>query len=262
MIEKMNGVSCKLVDNEWAIYYDMAMTMLEEIIANNKAGKSTVMIVPVGPTQQYPILADMVNRLGVSLKNVHFFNMDEYMLSPTEVIDYNDPMSFHYRMENEFYSRVNPELVMPENQRHFPEPGKEAEYDALIEELGGVDLCLGGLGINGHVAFNEAAEEDDPITPDEFADLPTRVLPISRETKTINAYGYQRGDLRGMPQWCITIGMRQIINSRKIYIALNRPWQNGPFKHAVFGHQQGQLPASLLRRNPNLTYCSIKEIMY
>ena len=47
MIEKMNGVSCKLVDNEWAIYYDMAMTMLEEIIANNKAGKSTVMIVPV-----------------------------------------------------------------------------------------------------------------------------------------------------------------------------------------------------------------------
>ena len=146
MIEKMNGVSCKLVDNEWAIYYDMAMTMLEEIIANNKAGKSTVMIVPVGPTQQYPILADMVNRLGVSLKNVHFFNMDEYMLSPTEVIDYNDPMSFHYRMENEFYSRVNPELVMPESQRHFPEPGKEAEYDALIEELGGVDLCLGGQG--------------------------------------------------------------------------------------------------------------------
>ena len=262
MIEKMNGVSCKLVDNEWAIYYDMAMTMLEEIIANNKAGKSTVMIVPVGPTQQYPILADMVNRLGVSLKNVHFFNMDEYMLSPTEVIDYNDPMSFHYRMENEFYSRVNPELVMPESQRHFPEPGKEAEYDALIEELGGVDLCLGGLGINGHVAFNEAAEEEDPITPDEFADLPTRVLPISRETKTINAYGYQRGDLRGMPQWCITIGMRQIINSRKIYIALNRPWQNGPFKPAVFGPQQGQLPASLLRRNPNLTYCSIKEIMY
>lgn len=262
MIEKMNGVTCKVVDSEWGIYFDMAMTMLEEIIANNKAGKSTVMIVPVGPTQQYPILADLVNRLRVSLKNVHFFNMDEYMLSPTEVIAHDDPMSFHYRMEHEFYSLVDPELVMPESQRHFPEPGKEAEYDALIEELGGVDLCLGGLGINGHVAFNEAAEEDDPITPDAFAELPTRVLPISRETKTINAYGYQRGDLRGMPQWCITIGMRQIINSRKIYIALNRPWQNGPFKHAVFGPQQGQLPASLLRRNPNLTYCSIKEILY
>ena len=156
---------------------------------------------------------------------------------------------------------TDPALVMPKSQRHFPEPGKEAEYDGLIEKLGGVDLCLGGLGINGHVAFNEAAEEDDPISADGFAALGTRVLPISRETKTINAYGYQRGDLRGMPQWCITIGMRQILEARKIYIALNRPWQNGPFKHAVWDEETPQLPASLLRRNPNLTYCSTKEIM-
>jgi len=78
----------------------------------------------------------------------------------------------------------------------------------MIETLGGVDMCLGGLGINGHVAFNEPAETDDTITVEEFAALPTRVLPISRETKTINAYGYQRGDLRGMPEWCITIGMK------------------------------------------------------
>ena len=123
-----------------------------------------------------------------------------------------------------------------------------------------MDLCLGGLGINGHVAFNEAAEEDDAITADEFAALGTRVLPISRETRTINAYGYQRGDLRGMPEWCITIGMKQIIAARKIYIALNRPWQNGPFKHALLDKEQPQLPASLLRRNPQLTYCLTKEI--
>lgn len=261
MEKTINGVVCKQVADEWSVYFDMAMTMLEEIIANNKLGKKTVMIVPVGPTQQYPILAEMVNRLGVSLKNVHFFNMDEYMLSAEQVIDPEDPMSFHYRMKHEFYDRVDPALVMPEAQRHFPEPGKEAEFDALIEELGGVDLCLGGLGINGHVAFNEAAEEDDPISADAFAALGTRVLPISRETKTINAYGYQRGDLRGMPQWCITIGMKQILAARKIYIALNRPWQNGPFKHAVWDAESAQLPASLLRRNPNLTYCSTKEIM-
>lgn len=257
----VNGVTCRIVSDEWSIYFDMAMTMLEEIIANNNAGKKTVMIVPVGPTQQYPILADMVNRLGVSLKNVHFFNMDEYMLSADQVIDKEDPMSFQYRMNTEFYNRVNPDLVMPEAQRHFPQPGKESEYDALIEKLGGVDLCLGGLGINGHVAFNEAAEFDDPISPDEFALLNTRVLPISRETKTINAYGYQRGDLRGMPQWCITIGMRQIIAARKIYIALNRPWQHGPFKHALLGPEQAQLPASLLRRNENLIYCTTADIM-
>ena len=253
-------MNLKVENTEFDVYLDMAIVMLDEIIKNNNIGKSTVMIVPVGPTGQYPILAKMINHLGVSLKNVHFFNMDEYMVSPTEVIDETHPMSFKQRMNTEFYNRVNPELVMPESQRHFPEPGKEAEYDKMIEDLGGIDLCMGGLGINGHVAFNEAAEDGDPITADEFANLNTRVLPISRETRTINAYGYQRGDLAGMCEWCITIGMRQIIESRKIYIALNRPWQNGPFKHSLYDIETGKWPASLLRRNQNLQYCVVAEV--
>ena len=99
MEKTINGVVCRVVDSEWDIYFDMAMTMLEEIIENNKKNKPTVMIVPVGPTQQYPILAKMVNRLGVSLKNVHFFNMDEYMITPTEAIDSEHPMSFKKRMK-------------------------------------------------------------------------------------------------------------------------------------------------------------------
>lgn len=256
----INGVECKIVNEEWDVYFDMALTMLKEIITNNERGKDTVMIVPVGPTQQYPILAQLVNSLRVSLKKVHFFNMDEYLWDPQTVIAHTDPLSFYGRMKREFYDLVDPELVIPEDQRHFPEPGKEAEYDKMIEALGGVDLCLGGLGINGHVAFNEAAEPDDGITADEFAALNTRILPISRETRTINAYGYQRGDLQGMPQWCITIGMNQIIHARKIYIAINRPWQNGPLKHALFDKEQGQLPATLLRRNKNLCYCMTASV--
>ena len=257
MEKNINGVKCKIVADEWSVYFDMAMTILTEIIENNKAGKQTVMIVPVGPTQHYPILAEMVNRLKVSLKNVHFFNMDEYLLDEKTVISEDDNMSFHKRMNDEFYNRVDPDLVMDEEHRHFPEPGKEAEYDALIEKLGGVDLCMGGLGINGHVAFNEA-EENTPA--EEFANKGTRVLKISRETRTINAYGYQRGDLAGMCEWCITVGMKQIINARKIYIALNRPWQNGPFKHSLYDVETALWPASLLRRNPNLTYCTFPEI--
>ena len=260
MIKTINGVNCKLVDNEYDVYFDMALTMLEEIIYHNDRGEQTVMIVPVGPTAQYPILAEMVNRLGVSLKKVHFFNMDEYLISPDKAIEPTDPMSFKYRMNKEFYERVRPELVMDEDHRHFPEVGKEAEYDRLIEELGGVDYCFGGIGINGHVAFNEAAEADDPITADAFAELPTRVLPITRETRTINAYGYQRGDLRGMPELCVTVGMKQILASKKIYIALNRPWQNGPFKHALHLAETPTLPATLLRRNKNLTFCTTAEI--
>lgn len=257
----VNNIRIKSVPSEWDVYFDMALVMLDEIMKNNAEGKKTVMIVPVGPTQQYPILARLVNQLRVSLKNVHFFNMDEYLVSPTEEVAYTDPISFHYRMENEFYSLVNPDLVMPENQRHFPKPGEEAKYDKMIEELGGVDLCLGGLGINGHLAFNEPPEADAPMSAEAFGALGTRVLPISRETKTINAYGYQRGDLRGMPEWCITVGMKQILAAKCVYIALNRPWQHGIFKHVLFDEITAAIPASLLRTHKEVQFCAAADIL-
>lgn len=256
-----NGIRFKTVANEYDVYFDMALQMLEVILRNNRAGQKTVMIVPVGPTAQYPLFAELVNRLNVSLKIVHFFNMDEYLITPAQSIDENHPMSFHARMKTEFYNRVKPELVMPESQRHFPEPGRERAYDQMIAELGGVDLCLGGLGINGHIAFNEAAEEDDPITADEFAVQNTRVLRITRETRTINAYGYQRGDIRGMPEYCITVGMRQILEAREIYIALNRDWQHGIVKHVLFDKEQAQIPATLLQRHPNVQFCAPESVV-
>ena len=255
---QVKNIKFKTVEKEWDVYFDMAMVMLDEIMKNNAQNKKTVMIVPVGPTDQYPILAQLVNQLRISLKNVWFFNMDEYMISPTEELDRNDKMSFHKRMNTEFYDRIDKELIMPESQRLFPEVGKEAQYDELIEKLGGVDLCLGGLGINGHLAFNEPSE--DNMSADEYARLGTRVLTISRETKTINAYGYQRGDLRGMPEWCITIGMKQILSAKKIYIALNRPWQHGIVKHVLFDTQQAQIPATLLQRHQDVVICAYKDV--
>ena len=257
-MHQVNNIKFRTVNKEWDVYFDMAMVMLNEIMSNNAKNKKTVMIVPVGPTDQYPILAKLVNQLRVSLKNVWFFNMDEYMISPTEELDRNDKMSFHKRINTEFYERVDKDLVMPQSQRLFPEVGKEAEYDALIEELGGVDLCLGGLGINGHLAFNEPAEDD--MSAEEYANLGTRVLPISRETKTINAYGYQRGDLRGMPEYCITIGMKQILQSRKIYIALNRDWQHGIVKHVLFDKPQATIPATLLQLANDVEICAYESV--
>ena len=260
MTKTVETIRFRTVPGEWDVYFDMALVMLDEIMKNNAEGKKTVMIVPVGPTQQYPILARLINQLRVSLKNVYFFNMDEYLLTPDKAVSASDPISFHYRMEQEFYSQVDPELVMDEDHRFFPEVGKEAEYDARIESLGGVDLCLGGLGINGHLAFNEPPEVDSPMSVEAFGALGTRVLPITRETKTINAYGYQRGDIRGMPEWCITVGMKQILASRRIYIALNRPWQHGIVKHVLFDEIQAAIPASLLRLCENVEFCASEEI--
>ena len=60
-MKKIGNIDFKVVENEWDVYFDMALVMLDEIMKNNAAGKKTVMIVPVGPTQQYPIFAKLVN---------------------------------------------------------------------------------------------------------------------------------------------------------------------------------------------------------
>ncbi len=255
-----NGICLKLMPSEYDVYLDMAMTMLDAILRCRDEGRPCAMIVPVGPTGQYPILAELVNRMGISLKHVHIFNMDEYLMTPTQPIDPGHPMSFHARMEKDLYSRLREDLAVPFGQRHFPEPGKEQEYDRMIEDIGGIELCLGGLGINGHIAFNEPPEKENPMTAEEFAALNTRVLPITRETRTVNAIGYQRGDIRGMPEWCITVGMRQILASRAVYIALSRDWQHGIAMHALHDPAQAAIPATLLQTHKSVTYCAPEAI--
>lgn len=63
-----------------------------------------------------------------------------------------------------------------------------------------------------------------------------------------------------MPELCITIGMKQILASWKIYIALNRPWQHGPLKHVLLDPERPQWPATLLRRVKYLQYCMTSDI--
>ena len=254
------GIELKLVDKESDLFLDMALSILDVITRCGRENRECGIIVPVGPTDQYPVLAEVINHLDISLKHVHFFNMDEYLITPTQPIAPDHFMSFHARMNSEFYSRVRPDLVMPESHRHFPEPGHEADYDQMIAQIGNAEACFGGLGINGHIAFNEPAEANDPISPEDFAALGTRVLPISRETRTINAYGYQRGDLRGMPEYCITVGMKQILAAKSVYIALNRDWQHGIAKHVFADPIQAQIPATLLRTRPNVRFVTTRAI--
>lgn len=80
------GITLRLLPTEYDVYLDMALTMLETILQCQRENRPCVMIVPVGPTGQYPILAELVNRLHISLEHVHFFNMDEYLLSPGSLL--------------------------------------------------------------------------------------------------------------------------------------------------------------------------------
>ena len=158
----------KSVPTEYDVYFDMALTMLEEIVKRNEKGEKTVMIVPVGPTQQYPILAEKINAAKQDLSHVWFINMDEYLDENDQNVD-DKNLSFHHSMEVNFYGRLLPHLRPAADRCLFPDPNDPAAIDQLLEDLGGADISLTGVGINGHIAFNEAAEPGDDITDEEFA---------------------------------------------------------------------------------------------
>lgn len=242
-----NAINVKVLGDAGEVFYEMALEMIEEINKNNKAGRRTVFICPVGPTGQYPIFVRLVNKNRISLKNVWFINMDEYMIDEKTTISKEHELSFRGFMENEVYSKINSDLVMPEDQRIFPEPGKEENIMEIIEKLGGVDICFGGIGINGHIAFNEPPEPEEVCTPEEFKNLTTRVLNISRETRTINAVGSLGGAIQAMPKMCITIGMKEILSARKIKLYCFRDWHGAIVREGVFGERTAACPISLLR---------------
>lgn len=237
-----------VMENNEAVFKAMAEEMAEEIKRKNELGERTVFICPVGPVGQYPYFVELVNRENISLKNVWFINMDEYLTDEKEWIDRSDKLSFRGFMDRAVYSKIRPELVMPENQRVFPDPKNTGYIQALIGELGGVDICFGGIGINGHVAFNEAQDE---LSAEEFRNLHTRVLEISRETRTANAIGDLNGAVDDMPVYCITIGMNEIYNARKIRLGCFRDWHRSVVRHAAYGEVSAHFPVTLLQEHPD-----------
>lgn len=238
-----------VMEDNAEVFHSMAVEMVDEIRKHNENGEKTVFICPVGPVGQYPYFVDMVNEQNISLKNVWFINMDEYLTDDKEWIDKEDKLSFRGFMDRTVYTKIKPELVMPEEQRIFPDPKNLTHIQDMIEKLGGVDICFGGIGINGHVAFNEAS---DTMTPDEFLAQHTRVLEISKETRAVNSIGDLNGALDDMPHYCITIGINEIAHARKIRLGCFRDWHRSVVRHAAYGEKTAHFPVSLLQDHPDI----------
>lgn len=228
------------------VFYELALEMIHAIKENNARGKQTVFICPVGPVGQYPIFVRLVNRDHISLKNCWFINMDEYLNDDDTYIDEASPLSFHGFMNRTVYSKINPELLMPVEQRVFPNPERPEDIHELITRLGGVDICFGGIGINGHLAFNEA---QDDLSAEEFAKLPTRILTISRETRTSNSIGDLNGAIDAMPRKAITIGISEILAARKIRLGVFRDWHRAVIRQAAYGDISAHFPATLVQKH-------------
>jgi len=241
-------IPIRVVETEEDLYADMAAAMLGEIEANNARGKNTVFIVPVGPVGQYRVLAERVNAGKTDLRRVYFINMDEYLDDGGNSIPPEHPLSFAAFMDREWYARVN----MPRENGIFPEPGHEAEIAAAIGRLGGVDVAFGGIGINGHIAFNEPISEEE-ISAADFAELPTRVIDLTELTIESNADLTAGGDRSRVPEKAVTMGMEPILAAREILLLACFPEQQAPLARIMRGRPTPELPASYLLGHPRST---------
>ncbi|NLI52842.1 MAG: glucosamine-6-phosphate isomerase [Clostridiales bacterium] len=249
-------IPIRVVETEEELYADMAATMLGEIERHNARGENTVFIVPVGPIGQYRVLAERVNERKTDLGRVYFINMDEYLDDAGNPIPAAHPLSFAAFMDREWYSRVD----MPRENRIFPAPGKEGEILAAIERLGGVDVSFGGVGINGHIAFNEPPEESEAISDEQFALLPSRSLFLTRETRTINAVTAANGYIDYIPRRCVTVGMREILLAKQVRFYMNRTWQRGIVRKIALGPVTRFAPASFFQRHPDARLTIVSHV--
>jgi glucosamine-6-phosphate deaminase len=228
-----------------------ADAMLADFRAAKAAGREKVVfIVPVGPIGPLERMASAANAGRVALHDLVLINMDEY-LGPAgrDLIPADHPLSFRGYMERKVWAALDPALAPPPEQRIFPDPHDPDAVARAIARWGGVDVCYGGVGITGHLAFNDPPEPGEATTPAAFADLPTRIVRLSRESILMAAINTARGNIDLIPPTAVTVGMREILAARKVRLYLHREIQAAILRKLLHGPVTPAVPASLLQNH-------------
>lgn len=177
---------------------------------------------------------------GLDFSNVISFNLDEYV-----GLDGNHPSSYRYFMDEELFNHIN-----IEKSNTFVPDGKAdnldeycKDYDRLIEECGGVDIQVLGIGTNGHIAFIEPAEE-----------LSTCTSIVKLNESTINDNSRFFNSIDEVPKTAISMGICSILKAKKIILLANgKNKANAMAKILNNDTINTQIPASLLRLHPDVT---------
>ena len=199
----------------------------------------------------YALLADKFNRAKADLSFLSTWNLDEYAIDDHTPVGHDHPLSYWKYMHEMFFSKLDPALGFREENAHFPDPIAPDAYNPAIAAAGGLDLQLLGIGFNGHIAFNEPMQEDE-ISVEAFGVLPTRVLPLSKETIDQNTRLTAGGDEKLMPRFAATMGMAPILAAKKCLLLACFAEQIAPLKAILAkGEPTPFLPASYLWRHPD-----------
>lgn len=218
--------------------------MLSMIEENNQKKKSTTAIFPYGPVGQYYALVRMINKKNVSLKNTTIFFMDEYAGEDGREIPEDHPLSFKGRAK-QILKDIRKDLLPDFTKIIFPSSDNIHKLKSLITDKGPVQVCFGGIGIHGHLAFNEPESGVRNTDP--------RLVRINDYTVTINAIRENiGGNVINFPKQAYTIGMNQIFNSQKIILSCRNglseiDWANTALRLALLGESGDDFPATYLR---------------
>ena len=163
------------------------------------------------------------------------FNLDEYIMNP------DHPYSYHSYMRKNLFDRIN---IYPDNC-HFPYR-PTLSFEDKIDASKGIDLCILGIGTNGHIAFNE---------PGSKFDSRTRVIELSEQTIEDNSRFFDSVD--DVPKQAITMGLGTIMESKKIILMANGEHKLNILNVAMNGEVTEDVPASILQTHKNVEvyYC-------
>lgn len=216
---------------------------------------------PVGPTEQLPLVARLVNELGLDLRHAHFWGMDEWYEDGREV-PVTHPLSFERADRELCFDRIRPDLRMPEANLHFP----KADVGPYVAswETARCAVMQGGQGDIKHWAFNDPLRRvgkhaDIPPSPEEYRRLCTRVVDLHPVTLAQNARTSGGGNITMVPQQAITVGPVQTWKAEKVSI-----WQAGTHDNPLGqrltplmiskGIADASVPMSLLADHPNVEF--------
>ena len=216
---------------------------------------------PIGPTEQLPLVARLVNELELDLRHAHFWGMDEWVIGDREVPE-SFPLSFARTDRELLFDRIRPELRMPEANIHFPQ-ANVAEYVASWK-LARCAVMQGGQGEVKHWAFNDPPRReppfsDEPPPPNEYRKLGTRVVDLHPMTIIQNARTSGGGVVSQVPTRAVTVGPLETWQADKVSI-----WHAGnhdnPFGQRLTALMiskripDSAVPMSLLAEHPNVQF--------
>ncbi|MCK5248484.1 MAG: hypothetical protein KAJ98_00875 [Spirochaetaceae bacterium] len=234
-------MALRIAENDTTLYWLMALEMYREVSTDLDNGRQSVFIVPVGPIYQYRILITLIDQLPIDLSGLHLFFMDEYLDVNDALIDSGHPLSFRGFVDMELADLLTGRHGFRREQVHFPDPADPEAYDGAIADLGGATVCFAGVGINGHLAFNEA-----PCGPESLS----RIVNLTPETITTNAHTALGGAWEMIPRRAVTVGMKSILAARRLSLWMNRPWQRAVARKLLFGPICPDFPASYACNHP------------